>query len=468
MAGLTLEQSKDIVGKWRASPVVRHYSFSDKKLWSKQEEILWALRNNKRVDVKSGNTVGKSFIAADVVMDWLLTHVPSKVVTTAPTFHQVETILWREIRQACFNSKIKLGVEPLQTELKFNDEWFALGISTDKPVNFQGKHSPNLLVILDEASGITPEIWDMVEALHPKGILAIGNPLDPSGKFYDAFQSSMWHKITIDCEECVKWQKENGAIPGLVTQEWIDDQLEMHGRGSAWYQVHVKGEFPMETEETLISRAWVERARKGLDLDNNQLDEELEEDSVRVMASDVATKHGDNLTVIGYRHGHTLNELKGYKKIDTTTIADKIGYEMMKKQVASVVIDSDGFGEGVADTLVPRGVFVLEFHGGSAFKAFDNGRYRNLRTQFYYLIAKKFEKGLYNLSKLPQEQYEVLKLQLCQIKKKPEDQLGRFQIETKEDLAGRGVKSPDFADTFMMLEYAYYMSRMADVKPYRY
>ena len=224
----------------------------------------------------------------------------------------------------------------------------------------------------------------------------------------------------------------------------------------------------METEETLISRAWVERARKGLDIDNCPLELEDEESSPRSMASDVATKHGDNMTVVGYRYGHTIVELKGYRRYDTTKIADTVGFGMLKRKVPAVVIDSDGFGEGVADVLASRGVWVQEFHGGSSYKAFETTRYKNLRTQFYYLVAKKFERGLYDLRQLPQDQYEILKEQLCQIKKKPEDMLGRFQIETKEDLSGRGVKSPDFADTFMMMEYAAYMSKMVDLKPYSY
>lgn len=147
-----------VLKRWQDSPVTRHYDFSNKRLWSKQEEVLWSVRKNKRTVVKSGNTIGKSFIAADVVMDWLSTHTEAKVITTAPTFTQVEEILWKEIRSYCFQSKIPIGVEPLNVQLKFNDNLFALGISTNETGRMQGFHSPHLLVVLDEASGISAEI----------------------------------------------------------------------------------------------------------------------------------------------------------------------------------------------------------------------------------------------------------------------------------------------------------------------
>lgn len=459
----------EILDTWRKDPIARHKAFSNDRLWSKQVEILESVRNNKRTVVKSGNTVGKTKTASEVVLDWMITRGPqAKVITTAPSFHQVETILWREIRQACFKSKIPLGVEPLQTELKFSDEWFALGISTDKPVNFQGKHSPNLLVVIDEASGISPEIWDMVEALHPTAILAIGNPLEASGRFAECFTSDLWNKITISCNDCVDWQRKNGAIPGLVTLEWINEMHDMHGVKSPWYRTHVLGEFPEEDEQALIQKAWVDRARKGLDADGYELDEEHEGSKTRIVGCDVATKHGSNLTVIGYRYGHTVKSLTGYPRSTMTNTRDRIKDFYTKHEVNEMVSDADGVGESLAEILGEVYVPCNEFHGGSGAKAMDSVKFRNLRSQFYFVIAKKFEKGLYNLKHLDDATFEILRGQLCSIRVKAPDPMGRFQIETKEEMIARQIKSPDYADTFMMMEYGYFIHRQAEVKPYAY
>jgi len=349
----------------------------------------------------------------------------------------------------------------LKTQLQMNEEHFAIGLSTDDRQRFQGFHSPHLLVVVDEAGGVSSDIWEAIEGLHPDKVLAIGNPLDPMGDFYNCFQSSLWNKITISCEDCVKWQKENHAIPGLVTNDWIQERRTEWGEKSALYQARVLGEFPEETADTLIQRKWVDDARRR-DL------KEDEEDTTRVVSCDVATKHGTNETVTSFRYGHTIKELKGYHQIPTTKIADILQWDYSRTRSTSVVVDSDGVGEGVSDMLVTRRIPTMEFHGGYGQKAIDVTRFRNLRTQFYWIVAKKFEKGLYDLTRIPQKEYELLKNQLCSIKTKPLDAQGRMQIETKEDLMARQIKSPDYADCFMMGEYGFWMGNMAELRPYKW
>ena len=463
---ITLEEQ--VYQEWQKSPITRHYSFSDKKLWAKQEEVLWSVRNNKYTAVKSGNTVGKSFVAADVVLDYLTIHQPSKVITTAPTWTQVEEILWKEIASQYHNAKIPYGGELLKTELSFSDDWFALGLSTNEVNRFQGFHSPWLLVVIDEALGVAKEIWEAIHGLHPHRILAIGNPLDAQGDFYECFQSSQWHKISISCQECVEWQKKNGVIPGLVTQEWIDDRAEEWGRASPLFQARSLGEFPEQGPDSLVNREWVERARKGIDFDDKPLDEETQEDNQRIGASDIASRHGSNETVIGYRYGHTIESLEGFHQIPMMQTRDKLAFLYNQKKLHNVVVDSDGLGEGLPEMLDQSRIPCNAFHGGYGHRAIDSQKFRNLRTQFYWIIAKKFEKGYYNLKHLPQNQYDLLKNQVCSIKVKPPDALGRTQIETKEDMMARGLKSPDYADTFMMLEYGYWSSRYDDIKPVSY
>jgi len=460
---------EQLVKAWQNDPVVRHDSFSDKRLWGKQEEILHSVRDNKKTTVKSGNTIGKSFIASDTCMDFLTIYGPeAKVITTAPTWTQVEGIIWKEIASYCNKSKIPIGAEPLKTELNFSGDWFARGISTNEVHRLQGFHSPRLLVVIDEASGVAPEIWEAVEALHPYRVLAIGNPNEIVGNFYDTFSSSLWNKLTVSCQDCVDWQDIHGAVPGLVTQEWINERAEEWGRKSPLFDIHCLGEFPLETADTLISRGWLERARKGLDIENKPLDIENKEDTRRVIACDVATKHGECETVFIKRYGHTVESMTGHYRIPTTDIADKLAFSYSEYKPHNLVVDSDGIGEGVSDILTSRRVPVTEFHGGYGYKAIDNNRYKNLRSQFYWIVAKKFEKGLYNLSLLGDKEYEILKNQLCSIKTKAPDSMGRIQIETKDDLRARQIKSPDYADAFVYGEFGFWSSHYQEIAPVRY
>lgn len=169
-----------------------------------------------------------------------------------------------------------------------------------------------------------------------------------------------------------------------------------------------------------------------------------------------------------YRYGHTVASIDAFQNIPTTMAAVNIQHKYERKQAESIVIDSDGVGEGVGDILTQKKIGHYEFHGGYASKAMDSHRFKNLRSQFYWVIAKKFEKNLYDLTKLPQHIFDKLKNQLTSIKVRPPDGQGRIQIETKEDMKKRSLPSPDLADSLMMSEYAFFMGRQGDLKPYRY
>ena len=52
-------------------------------LWSKQEEVLDALHQHRRVAVKSGNGLGRGFSAAAAILWFLSCHDPAVVLSTA-------------------------------------------------------------------------------------------------------------------------------------------------------------------------------------------------------------------------------------------------------------------------------------------------------------------------------------------------------------------------------------------------
>ena len=119
-------------------------------LWEKEREILLSVRDHKETAVRSCHASGKSFTAARVIHWWLSRYVGDAVViTTAPTFRQVKEILWREIKNAVANKHIYPKDTILDTQINLGAKYFALGLSTDKPDQFQGFHSPHLLVVID-------------------------------------------------------------------------------------------------------------------------------------------------------------------------------------------------------------------------------------------------------------------------------------------------------------------------------
>ncbi|MDP6775702.1 MAG: hypothetical protein QGI83_02935 [Candidatus Latescibacteria bacterium] len=175
--------------------------------WGKQTDILESVRDNRRTVVPSAHNVGKTHIAARVGLSFLYTHRPSVVLTTAPKLTQVRDLLWARWRAAHSRSKHKLGGECLTVRCQpdpDNPEWFAVGLTAKDDVAFGGYHEAHLLLILDEAPGVPPHIWEAVEGMlsgENVRCLAIGNPVERSGPFYQAARSPLWHTINISAWE---------------------------------------------------------------------------------------------------------------------------------------------------------------------------------------------------------------------------------------------------------------------------
>jgi hypothetical protein len=186
----------------RTSPVDYAETKFPYKYWQVQREIIESVFKNKYTTVKSCHTSGKTFLAASVVLLFMEAFVPSKAITTATSNTQVEKLLWAEI-----NTQFNKATPPyswvwrcLNKELKVAPDHFALGFSSDEEINFQGFHSPNFLLVADEASGIPTPVFDSLSTLLSSGnphTLLISNPDSLTGYFYNSHSMSKYHKFTI-------------------------------------------------------------------------------------------------------------------------------------------------------------------------------------------------------------------------------------------------------------------------------
>jgi hypothetical protein len=162
-------------------------------LWPIQQQILRSVATNRWTSVKACHASGKTFTAADAVLWWITRHRDGIAVTTAPTWMQVEKLLWGEIRNTVAGCRGRLSYpEPNKTELPIGPNRYAVGISTNDSVRFQGWHG-TILIVLDEAPGVLPGIYEAIEGIRAGGnvrVLELGNPVIASGHFYDSFTAN--------------------------------------------------------------------------------------------------------------------------------------------------------------------------------------------------------------------------------------------------------------------------------------
>src|SRR5262249_4043629 len=101
------------------------------ELWPLQEAILPAVAGPSPVAVKACHASGKTFVAAVAVLWFVTRYRDGIVVTTAPTWVQVERLLWGEIHRAAQASRIAFP-QLNKTELRIGPGNYAVGLSTDQ------------------------------------------------------------------------------------------------------------------------------------------------------------------------------------------------------------------------------------------------------------------------------------------------------------------------------------------------
>lgn len=417
-------------------------------VWSTQAAILQSVATARRTAVKACHASGKSFVSAAAALWWVTRHPNGVVITTAPTWTQVERVLWGEIRKAASRSRI--AYPPFnQTELKLGPNNYAIGLSTNEGVRFQGFHGC-ILIILDEAPGVMPEIWEAIEGIRAGGdvrVLALGNPTIASGPFYDAFTSNRdgWNTFTISAFDTPNLaglslehllalpdaELDRNARSYLVSRRWVREKYSEWGPGHPLWESRVLGQFPTQAEDALISLAWIEQA--------SQRPVVRTQGKLRA-GLDVAGP-GDDETVLYIVDGPSVVLMKAWKQQDPRgdVVAALMPY---KNRLEAVNVDSAGIGHYMARHLEDLGFHICDVNVGRS--ARDSDKYANLKAERYWGLRLRFEQG--EAAGLVDERTIA---QLAGIRYS-HDARGRVKIESKEDARKRGVKSPDRAEALML------------------
>lgn len=427
--------------------------------WSKQIEIAEALRDHSKVAVKSCHSSGKTAIAGRLVLWFLCAYPPALAPTTAPTWRQVEELLWREIRAGHLQAgegDFPLGGKMLTTKYELAVNSYAIGLSTKEPERFQGFHSINILFVADEAPGISEEVYegaDTTLTTENARELLIGNPVEPSGHFYDAFHSKrhLYYTTTIsvfdtpnftafgitleDIRRGAWQQKITGSLPRpyLVTPKWVAEKWQEWGEESPLWYSRVLGEFPPAAADQLIPLSWVERAI------NREIVVPM--GTPHILGCDVA-RYGEDASVIVARTGDVVTWIEEYFKQDLMETAGRIIGVWQSRDATGINIEQDGMGAGVVDRLREQGYPVRGVVVGS--QPMDKQRFRNRRAELWWNLRERFRVG--NIQ-IPRD--EELVAQLVAVKYKVMSN-GQIEVESKEDMKKRGLKSPDRADALML------------------
>ena len=439
--------------------------------WGKQRDILSAIAHNRKVAVRSCNGAGKTFTAAVAVLWWLMSYDNAIVITTAPSERQVKELLWREIRQLYMPRRDTIGGKLTRTRLDFASNRYAYGFSTNTEDRFQGFHSGNILVIVDEASGVDEFIYYAISGIlttQNAKLLLIGNPHGLAGTFYDAFHKNRkgYHTVHISAFDTpafteagitanniadmeypdpVDEETDDDEQPhptphkiplGLSTPLWALSTFNEYGPQSSVFQTRVLGDFPSQANDTLIALRDIESAVKRPHV--------VQPDDKPIVGLDIA-RFGDDKTVIIVRHGMRVLHIEELRKSDLVNTTGRVITVADEFKVRHVMIDEVGIGAGVLDTLKQDKKFITTgINGGS--RSDDPNKYGNLRAQIFDGLRQRFADGQISIPNDPE-----LISQLASLTYRYNAR-GQLLLESKEIIKGHGRQSPDKADA---LAYAF-------------
>ena len=296
-----------------------------------------------------------------------------------------------------------------------------------------GVHAAHVLIIVDEASGVDEVVYETGQgALSTTGAIAIliGNPTKPSGFFYktQTVLADLWHVRKVSCLDS-----------GRVDDEYIESQRRTYGDSSREFAVRVLGEFPESGADAVIPRTFVEKC-----IDRDVYDEGFP------LVWGIDPGRGGDPSGFVVRTDRAILEVEELRFDNLMRI---VGWVKSKwdstpnsRRPTNIYVDSIGLGAGVYDRLDELGLPCVAVNVSESASMSD--RYMRLRAELWYKAREWFEKmdkhipsQLVHLEQFIEE--------LCAVEQKILSS-GKVDIESKDQMKRRGVKSPNLADAFIL------------------
>ena len=404
-----------------------------------QREGLEALaRGERKMSIRSGHGTGKSTFASWAMLWYVMFRFPNKVVVTAPTTGQLFDALFAELKK--WITEMPKALQPLlnvksdRVELVAAPSEAFISARTSRaetPEALAGVHSENVLLVVDEASGVPEPVFEAAAGSmsgHSATTLLLGNPTRSSGTFFESQtrMASAWWVRRWSCLESP-----------LVSDEFVEEIKLRYGEESNAYRIRVLGEFPLADDDTIIPFHLAEAA--------SNRDIETPHGVRPIWSLDVARFGGDR-TVLCKRTGSVVTDIEAWSGLDLMQTVGRIKaeYDGMPSSLrpAEILVDSIGLGAGVVDRLRELGMPVRGVNVSESPSI--KGTYTNLRTELWFKVRGWLEE---RGSRIPRN--EELLAELTSIRYTYQSS-GKMAAESKDQMKKRGLRSPDLADALCL------------------
>ena len=436
---MSKEQLSDILAELALDPVMFVETMLQVKPEKWQREFLQNVMQNPRCAVKSGHGVGKTAVLSWLILWWVFTRHPCKVVCTANTAHQLSDVLWAEAQKwarrlpESFYSQMDMKSDKINIAGSTDSYAVARVSRRENPEALQGFHSENLLFIIDEASGVDDKIFEVGEgslSTPDAKVVMTGNPTRTSGYFFNAFHAmrDRWTRMTVSCADSTQ-----------VSKEFIEDMNIKYGSDSNVYRVRVLGEFPKAEDDTVIPLYMVE----------SSIDRDISVDPYEpvVWGLDVANFGSDRTALCKRRGAELIEPVRTWQGKD---LMETVGIVMNEYEICNykdkptdIMVDSIGIGSGVASRLTELDLPArpIQVSESPALKT----KYMRLRDELWFRAREWFEG---RDVRIMQDDKLIEELIAPRFKFTSN---GKIKVEAKDEFKKRlGGRSCDLADAFCL------------------
>lgn len=418
------------VDRWRDSILDFVVECLDVEPTKQQEAALVAFsKPGAHVSIRSGHGTGKSTMFAWVALWALVCFWDVKVPATAPTAHQLEDILFPEIEK--WRARM---LEPWRSSLRVKGDKVTMDGTPgfvaartgrkENPEALQGFHADNIVFLIDEASGIPEQIFEVARgALSTEGarILMAANPTRLTGYFYNSHHKNrdLWTRFQFSCLDSPN-----------VSPTYAKEISDEYGEDSDMYRVRVLGEFPHASVSQFMPGDIIEAAM------GKHLREDMFNFAPVIIGVDVAMFGGDR-SVIFLRQGLYSNILYQVRGNTPETLAAHAARLYDEHKADALIVDATGVGEAVMSSLRLMNRTPIAFYAGEK-SLLPNCA--NRRTEVWYKMREWFRAG----GAIPDN--SDLRDDLVGPEFHYAHGSNKIQLERKQEMADRGLASPDLAD----------------------
>ena len=412
-------------------------------LWSKQRELLQSIADNKFTACRACHEVGKSFAMAVAILSWIDTFGHDAfVVFTAPTYPQVDAIIGRELRDLVTSLRLDHIEVMASNEIKYKGLMRGYGRkpADHNPAGLSGLHARRPFVVIDEGCAVPKNLFigaNTIAGHKNARVCTIGNPDNPVSHFRTLFEpGSKWNQIKIDAYSSPNFTGERGPeiwSEVLIEPETVEEWKNEWGENSPLFSSKVKAEFPQSSEFSVFDYQLI--------LDSF---EEVERSSRPLcLTLDVASGGKDEAIAYAIRADGSVTEEFSESKSDLMALADRTANWWRNNRRTFVVVDANGQGEGVYSRLRQLRVRVKPFYGQQAPR--DKKTYVNARAEAAFETARAMRGNKITLDLRD----DILRGELPTVFWEFGEK-NKIKLMSKEDMAERGLASPNRADALSM------------------